>query len=178
MNRLGEFRSSARRARGLPVPHTPPDIVRASSSLDEEARPPKRWAVADRRPLFFPPVSPRLARARDRRSITRCVRLVRGGTRARDEGRRAGKKAGDGRRPPTVLGVELLRRARTTREGWTRRGRGADARVRTRVEWSRARGRNGGARVGAREENHQTREALDAEWTRADGEHFESTRKT
>lgn len=138
MNRLGEFPSSARRARGRPVPHTPPDIVRA--------------------------------RARDRRSLTRCVRLVRGGTRARDEGRRAGKKAGDGRRPPTVLGVERLRRARTTREGWTRRGRGADARVRTRVEWSRARGRNGGARVGAREENHQTREALDAEWTRADGE--------
>ena len=42
--------------------------------------------------------------------------------------------------------------------------------MRTRGEWARARGRNGDARGGAREENHQTREALDAEWTRADGE--------
>lgn len=50
-------------SRARPLPVLAASTPRASSSLDEDARPPKRWAVADRRPLFFPPVSPRLARA-------------------------------------------------------------------------------------------------------------------
>ena len=50
-------------SRARPLPVLAASTPRASSSLDEDARPQKRWAVADRRPLFFPPVSPRLARA-------------------------------------------------------------------------------------------------------------------